>query len=74
MRICLDFYFNFKKLQLLRDDGLKTYCVNLENALKHDTLSDINGLNLFAELRILKEFFQSEKNMPLDVVNYLKKN
>ena len=40
---------------------LKTYCVNLENALKHDTLSDIDGLNLFAELRILKEVFQSEK-------------
>ena len=60
-------------LQLLSDDVLKTYCVNLENALKHDTLSDIDGLDLFSKLRILKELFQSEKNTPLDVLNYLKK-
>ena len=40
------FLFNFKKLQLLSDYVLKTYCVNLKNALKHDTLSDIDGLYL----------------------------
>ena len=28
---------------------------------------------MFSELRILKEVFQSEKNTPLDVLNYLKK-
>ena len=58
------FLFNFKKLQLLNDYVLNIYCVNLENALKHDTLFDIDGLNLFAELRILKEIFQSEKKYP----------
>ena len=61
-------------LQLLSDDVLKAYCVNLENTLKHDMLSDIDGSDLFSELRILKEIFQSEKNTPLDVVNYLGKN
>ena len=46
---------------LLSDNVLKTYCINLENTLKHDSLSDIDGLDLFVELRILKETFQSEK-------------
>ena len=30
----LGFLFNFKKLQSLSDNVLKTYCVNIENALE----------------------------------------
>ena len=59
---------------MLTDGVLKDYCVNLENTLKQDILFDIDGLDLFLELIILKEVFQSEKNTPLDVLNYLKKN
>ena len=71
------FLYNFKKLQLSSDYVLKTYCVNLENTLKHDTLFDIDSLDLFWELRILvlrvenfKQVFQGEKIL----LNYLKKN
>ena len=35
--------------------------------------SDIDGLYLFSELKVLKEVLQFKINTPLDVLNYIKK-
>jgi hypothetical protein len=45
------FLFNFKKLKLLDDDSLqkKKKCLNLKGFLE----DDIDGLNLFSELKVL---------------------
>ena len=48
------------------------YCANLENALNMICFSNIDGLDLFSNLRILKEVFEGEKNTQLDALNYLK--
>ncbi|KAG5576503.1 hypothetical protein H5410_056637 [Solanum commersonii] len=46
------FLFSGKKLRSLDDENLKKYCLKLECSLKHNTHSDINGLDLFSELKI----------------------
>jgi len=43
------FLFNFKKLKSLDDDSLQKKCFNLEGFLK----DDIDGLDLFSELKVL---------------------
>ena len=40
-------------LSQLDDDSLQKYCLELESFLKHD-LYDIDGLNLFSKLKVLK--------------------
>ncbi|KAH9715582.1 Ac-like transposase [Citrus sinensis] len=67
------FLFNFEKLKSLDDESLKSYCINLENILKYDMFSDIDGLDLFSELKVLKEVLHMERNSPLDILNYIKK-
>jgi hypothetical protein len=63
------FLFNFKKLKLLDDDGLQNKCLNLEGFLKHD----FDGLDLFSELKVLKEIIQIEEIAPIDILNYIKR-
>jgi hypothetical protein len=36
-------------------DNLKRYCVDLEGFLKYDNFSDIDGIDLFLELKVLQE-------------------
>ncbi|KAH9755296.1 Ac-like transposase [Citrus sinensis] len=67
------FLFNFEKLKSLDDESLKSYCINLENILKYDMFSDIDGLDLFSKLKVLKEVLHMERNSPLDILNYIKK-
>ena len=52
---------------------MKKYCLNLESFLKHDVYYDINGLNLYSELIVLKEVVQIDENTPINVLNYLKR-
>ena len=66
------FSFNFEKLKSLDDDNLKKYCLNFECFLKHDSYSDIDGLDLFFELKVLKEVLQIDENTPINVLNYIK--
>ncbi|CAN6719797.1 unnamed protein product [Malus baccata var. baccata] len=47
--------FNLKKLKDVDNDSLKGFCINLEGFLKHGEHSDIDGKDLFIELRILRE-------------------
>jgi len=50
-------------------------CLYLENALTYKNSIDIDGLDLFSELKILREVIQTEekKNTPVDILNYIKK-
>ena len=52
--------------------SLKQNCLNLECFLIHETYSDIDGLDLFLELKVLKEVLQINENSPINVLNYIK--
>ena len=51
----------------------KKNCLNLECFLTHETYSDINGLDLFSELKVLKEILQINENSLIKVLNYIKR-
>ena len=51
------FLFNFEKLKAVDDNSLKKYCFNLESFLKHDVYYDINGLDLYTKLIVLKKSY-----------------
>ena len=53
--------------------SLKKNCFNLEYFLTHETYSDIDGLNLFSELKVLKEILQINENSLIKVLNYIKR-
>jgi hypothetical protein len=48
---------------------LQNKCLNLEGSLKHD----LNGLDLFLELKVLKEILQIEESAPISILNYVKR-
>jgi len=45
----------------------------LKKYLKHDNLLDLDGLDLFSELNILKEIIGLKNNKPIDILNYIKR-
>ena len=53
--------------------SLKNNCLNLEYFLTHETYSDIDGLDLFSELKVLKEVLQINENSLINVLNYIKR-
>ena len=53
--------------------SLKKNCLNLEYFLTHETNSNIDGLDLFSELKVLKEVLQINENSPINVLNYIKR-
>ncbi|XP_052190724.1 uncharacterized protein LOC127800254 [Diospyros lotus] len=60
------FLFDAVKLTSFHDDELKSFCVNLENALKHGDVSDVDARDLFSELQVLqvmlpKEAYETDK-------------
>ena len=73
MRIFLVFLINFEKQKPLDDNSLNKCCLNLESFLKHNVYYDINGLDLYSELIVLKEVVQIDENTPINVLNYLKR-
>ena len=44
-----------------------------EKYFKHDNLFDLNGLDLFSELNILKKIIGLENDKPIDILNYIKR-
>ena len=67
------FLFNFTKLKSLNNDSLQKCCLKLEDFLKYDVYYDIDGLDLFSELDVLKEILQINDYSPIDILNYIKK-
>ncbi|XP_010513617.1 PREDICTED: uncharacterized protein LOC104789647 [Camelina sativa] len=66
------FLFDLKKLKLADDDKLKASCANLEVFLKHDTHYDIDGNDLFLELKLLKGSLPKDIKKVVEVLDFLK--
>lgn len=66
------FLFDLQKFKTLNEETLKKCCINLESHLKFNDYSDIDGFDLFSELKILKEVLTKEINSPIDILNYVK--
>ncbi|KAL6570270.1 hypothetical protein OROMI_014784 [Orobanche minor] len=66
------FLFTSHKLQSLDDTNLKTCCAQLEVALKNNEQSDVDGNELYVELKLLQEFLPPENMGPIDILKFLK--
>ena len=55
------YLFYVKKLTSLNYDNLKKYYVNLEGFLKPDNFFDLDGIDLFLDLKVLQEILPKEK-------------
>ncbi|KAL7157780.1 hypothetical protein ABFS83_02G099800 [Erythranthe nasuta] len=66
------FLLDLKKWKLVDDECLKDSCVKLQRFLKNDMESDIDGEDLFNELRVLREILPKEAETAIGVLNYLK--
>ena len=53
--------------------SLKKNGLNLKCFFTHETYFDIDGLDLFSELKVLKEALQINENSPINVLNYIKR-
>ena len=45
----------------------------MKKYLKHDNLLDLDSLDLFSELNILKEIIGLKNDKPIDILNYIKR-
>ncbi|XP_059669131.1 uncharacterized protein LOC132314265 [Cornus florida] len=61
------FLFNLERLKSLNNDSLKYSCHNLENILKHDMVSDIDGTELSLELQVLREALPKETKKAIEI-------
>ena len=55
------YLFDVKKLTSLNYDNLKKYYVNLKDFLKPDNFFDLDGINLFSNLKVLQEILPKKK-------------
>ncbi|XP_010473753.1 PREDICTED: zinc finger MYM-type protein 1-like [Camelina sativa] len=67
------FLFGLKKLKSAGDDELMVSCMKLEASLKHDGNSDIEGKDLFVELKLLRGVLPKEITKAVDVLEFLKR-
>ncbi|XP_042400828.1 zinc finger MYM-type protein 1-like [Zingiber officinale] len=67
------FLFSLEKLKSIDDDGLLHSCVNLQDSLTHDGHSDVDGSDLYLELKLLRHSLPRDSKRAIDVLNYLKK-
>jgi len=51
---------------------LKKYCINLENFLRFNEYYDIDGLDLFSKLKVLREVLREEISTPIELLSYIK--
>ena len=69
-----DFLFSLEKFKSFDNDSLKMSFIS-KSTLTHEKSIDIDCLDLFSELKVLREVIQIEenKNTPVDILNYIKK-
>ncbi|XP_073129369.1 uncharacterized protein [Henckelia pumila] len=60
------------KLKEEEDESLKNSCAALEKFLKHKDAYDINALELFSELQLLRKALPDWITKPLEVLEYVK--
>ncbi|XP_048504198.1 uncharacterized protein LOC125499433 [Beta vulgaris subsp. vulgaris] len=66
------FLFSSKKLYSFDDESLRSYCRGLEKAMEKDGQSDIDRLELYFELQMIKECLPNEDLGPLDMLKFVK--
>ena len=66
------FLFDLHKLHIADDDCLKSCCDKLENFLRHNMDSNIDGDELFSELKIVRKCLPKETKRAIEVLDYLK--
>lgn len=64
--------FNSEKLRSLDDMTLKSGCKSFENSLKKDEHSDIDGNDLYVELKLLVHLLLKVKMTSIDILKFLK--
>ena len=64
------YLFDVKKITLLNYDNFKKYCVKLESFLKPDNFFYLDDINLFSELKVLKEILSKEKKTATNILNF----
>ena len=64
--------FTSDKLRSLEDKDLKSCCLRLEAALKHDEVYDIDGTDLYVELKLLVHSMPKEKMGPVGILESIK--
>nr|KYP76232.1 hypothetical protein KK1_020465 [Cajanus cajan] len=69
-----NFLFDSNKYKTLGEDEFKKYCINHVKILSFEAHYDIDGLDLFSELKLLKEILTNEINIPIKILNYIKKS
>lgn len=62
------FLFTPQRMKSLDDLSLKSSCLNFENALMSNEKSDIDGNELFVELKLLKEILHNDIKGPFDIL------
>ncbi|KAL3009321.1 hypothetical protein AAZX31_07G077100 [Glycine max] len=65
-------FLQYETIFALDEDELKKYCINLEKFLRFNEYSDIDGLDLFSELKVLREVLREEISTPIEVLSYIK--
>jgi hypothetical protein len=66
------YLFDVKKLTSLNYDNLKKYYVNLEGFLKPDNFFNLDGIDLFSDLKVLQEILPKEKKIATNILNFIK--
>ena len=51
---------------------LKKISLNLEDVLKCNGVSEIDGLDLFCELKVIREILVRENSTPIETLDYIK--
>ncbi|KAI5316572.1 hypothetical protein L3X38_036279 [Prunus dulcis] len=67
------FLFTSEKLNSLDDCDLKNSCSHLESILKNDKFFDVDGEDLFVELKVLRELLPKENTTAIAILNFLKR-
>ncbi|CAN1729094.1 hypothetical protein LINPERHAP1_LOCUS493, partial [Linum perenne] len=62
-----------KKLYSLEDTCLRSSCMHIEGVLKNNEQCDIDGNDLYGELKLLQEFLPSDVVQPLEILKILKR-
>jgi hypothetical protein len=66
------YLFDVKKLISLNYDNFKKYYDNLESFLKPDNFFDLDGIDLFLDLKVLQEILPKEKMTATNILNFIK--
>lgn len=66
------FLFDLGRLRGIDDESMKNACATLENVLGHDNNSDVDGLELFSELQLLRKSLPEKISKPIEVLEYIR--